>query len=304
MAEDKSEEKKDETKKEEEVLTLAQVHDKTVIELENEETKEGDDDGAKDDKDAAGDDDKGDKSDAEADKGGDKADAGKDDKADVGASVPDKSVEDSPVPAEPAVELDTDTTKKGPGKIPVKDSDGATHYFNDFDEIPEDFEPATYKEWGRAVQKFTDKGQSDRKEVADAEVKKVENEQATRIQAIKDDWAKDEKSLVDQKLISDDPKERQVVVEAVHAVMNAKLEKGKVVDFETAFEIYSANKGKEDDKAVVDKKNDDKKKRAGMVAGSGSGASASKPTGQGRTIEAPPSGLSLDDIHNSVLGSL
>jgi len=309
MATDKSEDKdKGEDKTEEEELTLAQVHEKTVIELENEESKEGDE---KD-----GDDKKDEDAGSDADKGDDAGDGGSDDEADGGKGDSDDASGSDDEPAKPvepkraedgdksAPELDTDTTKNAKGKVSVKDFEGKTHYFNDLEEVPDDFEPSSYKEWGRAVQKFTDSAQTSRKDAADAEVKKEDDERTARVQAIQADWDKDEKSLVDQKLIPSEPKERQAVVDAVHEVMRDKLSRGKVVDFETAFEIHSAKQDKDEDKAAIDKKNEDKKKRAGMVAGSGSGASAKPAGNQGRTIEAPPSGLTLDDMHASVVGSL
>jgi|GEM_PF-6241428 len=296
------EEKKDEAKKEEEVLTLAQVHDQTIAKLEHEGD---DDDSAKDDSDTGDKDAGADKDAADGDdKAGDEdeskdADAGE---APVGAAIPDKQLPaEKPEEDEPAPELNEDTTKKGPGKITVKDVDGGIHYFNNLDEVPDDFEPATYKHWGQVVQKFTEKSASDRVAQADAETKAEEAERSARIDAIKADWDKDIKILTDAKSLPSDETEKKVVTDAVFAIMNEKLAEGRVIDFATGYELHEGRKGKDTGAEAKAKVAEDKKKRGAMVSGAGTGGgAANKP----KIMEAPPSGLTLDDIHMSVLDSL
>lgn len=299
---DNTEDKKDESKEKEEVLdlTLDQVHENTIADLE----KEGEDDSAEDDKDsgdkdagadkdeADGDDKPADKGDPDKGTGQDGDDAGKADETDD-----DKTP--APTTPEPAPELDTDSTKAGEGKIAVKDFDDKVHYFNNLEEVPEDFEPKSYKEWGRFVQKATDKEQSDRTAAAEAEVQAEKAERNARLKSIKDDWDKDIKMLTDNKSLPEDVKERQPVIDAVFDVMNEKLARGKVIDFETGYEIYSSKQSKDGDKEKIDKANADKKKRGGMVASAGSGASA-----RPKVIEGPPPGVTLDQVHESVLNSL
>lgn len=296
-----------EDKKEVLDLTLDQVHEQAIQDLENEE-EGGDDDSAKDDKDSAGEDAGADKADDAKDKddaGTGDAGAGEDDdkKDDAdGAGAADKPrevVDDAKDKVEPAPELDTDSTKNATGKVAVKDFEDKTHYFNNLEEVPEDFEPKSYKEFGRFVQKMTDKEQSDRKAVEEAGLKAVQDERDARIKSIKDDWDRDIKTLTDNKTLPADEKERQPVIDAVFDVMNEKLARGKVIDFETGYEIYASKQSGDDKKDAADKSNADKKKRGAMVAGAGSGASA-KP----RMIEGPPAGTSLDDVHESVLRGL
>lgn len=301
MVDKDNEEVKDETKKEEVLdLTLDQVHEQTVHELENEE--EAEDDSASDNKDAgadktdSGDDDKDDGRTGDAGEGARK-DEDSNTKADEAGRTADDGETLTTHKVESATELDV--TKNAPGKVAVKGYDDKTYYFNDLDEVPEDFEPKSYKEFGRFVSKMTEKEASDRMAASEAEAKAIEDERTSRIQSIKDDWDRDIKSLTDNKTLPADEKERQPVIDAVFDVMNEKLARGKVIDFETGYEIYASKQGNDKKEEEINKSNEDKKKRGAMVAGAGTGASA-KP----RIIEGPPAGTSLDDVHEAVLNSL
>lgn len=295
-----------EEKKEEVLDSLDAVHERTVQELENEGEN---DDSAEDDtntadkdsgadSDAADDDSKGEDAEDDTKDGGE---TGDDDTKDASKDDDEVDEPEKQSKPEPAPELDTDTTKNVEGKIAVKDYEGSTHYFNNLDEVPEDFEPATYKEWGKAVQKFTDKEQTDRVTEQERQEKASEAESARRIASIKDAWSADEKKLVDSKALPSDAKDRKPIVDDVFVIMNEKLSDGKVIDFETGFELYQArqnkNAGGEKKKKVVE----DKKRRGGMVSGAGTGVNAEP---KSRVIEGPPAGVTLDDVHAQVLGSL
>lgn len=303
MAEAEDVKDQPEEKKEEVLDSLDAVHERVVADLENEDSEESDDDSAEDDdagsKDAGADkDDSAEDAEDDSDAGAaDEPDAPEDKPADDPVLPPD---EEKPAPEDkPAPELDTDSTKNAPGKIAVKDFEDKTHYFNNLDEVPEEFEPKSYKEWGRFVQKATDKEQSERKAAEEASVKAAADEKAARIKSIKDDWDKDIKTLTDNKTLPEDAKERQSAINGVFDVMNEKLARGKVIDFETGYEIYSSKKGADDKKEAADKTNKDKKKRGGMVVGAGS-----SPSVKTKIVEGPPPGITLDDVHEQVLNSL
>lgn len=295
---DKSEDKK------EEILPtdLSDVHDQTLRELE--ENPDLEDEEAGDDKeeiDAGGDKD-------EAEPKGDDSGAG-DDGGDEDNDEPVKpTAPEVPTPKapEPAAELDTDITKPGDTKVEVKDFDGKSFYFNNLDEIPDDFEPASYKVFAKAVSNLTIKSQQDAQRQA-SEAEEYERTQTEeRMQAIRAGWEKDINSLVDEKLLPKDEKERQDITDQVFHYMNSQLEKGRVLDFEPAFKAWSYEQERDERAGRVKKEQAEKKQRGARVvgAGSGSGATPNRSASQGRTIEAPPTGLSLDDIHSSVLGSL
>lgn len=296
---DESEEKKEELLVD---LSLDQVHEKVVADLEDDDSEEEDDENKEeaDDGDKEPDEEEDSGGDDDGDGAGERDDSIAESKTPEVPEVPDPKVPEPKTP-EPTPELDTDTTKDGPNKVAVKDYDDNTHYFNSLDEVPEDFEPRSYKEFARFVQSMTEKEQSDKKRAAEEAEAAAEAERSARIQSIKDEWDRDIKSLVEENRIPKDEKERQPVIDAVFDIMNKKLERGKVIDFETGFEIYSAQERSDAKKEVIKKSNEDKKKRGGMVVGAGSGSNASS---KSRVIEGPPAGVTLDDVHASVLNDL
>lgn len=293
--------------KEVESTDLNEIHDKVVADLleDNGDNEEDEDDSDKDgDADTKEVKDGDDDSDGEGD-----ADAGDDkpgdDKPDEDQN-PTPKEEPAPKAPEPAAELDTDTKKAGKDKIAVKSYEGETLYFNSLEEVPDDFEPASYKEWGKAVQKFTEKEQAERVIAQDEAVRKQKEENDARVKEIKDGWQKDIDQLVADKLMPEDKKERDEISKEVFALMDAELLKGRILDFAPAFEIYQYRNGSKERDEKIKKQNDEKKKRGSRVQGSGTGGGqgSNKQSTAGRTIEAPPSGLSLDDIHSHTLGSL
>lgn len=205
------------------------------------------------------------------------------------------------------VEPDTDTSKPGKDKVAIKDYNGTQFYFNNLDEVPDDFEPQSYKTWARAVQQFSDKAIEERKAESERAAREAELENTVRVERIKKGWQDDIAQLDKDKALPTEQKDRQTTIDAVFSLMNEELAKGRILDFAPAFEIYQFRNGKDEAKERADQQAQEKKDRGSRVQGAGSGSNSSgnvRSNAAGRIVEAPPSGVSLDDIHSSVLGSL
>jgi hypothetical protein len=217
-------------------------------------------------------------------------------------------VEESKV--ESAAQLDTDITKPGAGKVAVKDADGTTFYFNNSDEIPEDFEPASYKALTKATIELYKKETTDEANASTAEADRLEAERTAENQrqadAMQAAWEVDTKALVDQGLFPKDAKKLVEAQDEVYNYIDSEMKKGNII---TSF--MQAYKGLQFDKEQVakaeqQKKIDQAKKNRGGIVQSGSGGSSGD-TGsstRGRVITAPPSGVSLDAVHNRAIEQL
>lgn len=321
-----NEEKKDDTEKKDEeeqtkvLESLDDVHEQAIAELENESQEDDeDDDSTEDDKDAEEKDTESDNDDGDDDNDADDKEEDIEDgdtRDDAEGDVDDDDQSDSASRAETdtdaeddksAAELDTDVTKPGKGKVSVKAYDGTTYHFNNWDEVPDDFEPASYKEMGRFTHSMNEKLRSDQQAEAEAQERAARREREARIAKVKESWEKDIKHLTDDKVLPTDKKERKQVIDGVYKLMEDELQKGRALDFAPAYEIYAYRNQLDGKKERVKKEQSDKKKRAGKVMGAGSGAGGAgrnKQSGGGKVYDAPPSGVSLDDVHSSVLGSL
>jgi hypothetical protein len=200
----------------------------------------------------------------------------------------------TPAPSEAA-------TSSAPTQLPpvkVKSYDGKVHEFHSLDEIPEDFEPSSYKEFARFTQEMMKKEAKEEALAQEAKVTADKQARQGRIDEIKKAWDEDIASL-DDKL----PKEkdlRQETIDGVFELMNKELSNGRVIDFAPAYEIYQFRKSQDDKQEEIKKTVADKKTRGAMIQGQGPGGVASKP----KIIEGPPQGTSLDDVHEHVLNSL
>jgi hypothetical protein len=194
----------------------------------------------------------------------------------------------------PKEDIKADDTPPAPQKISVKDSDGKTHEFASLDEVPDDFEPETYKSWGIFVADMAVLEKNRQDDLKSVEELNAKTEREASIKAMQDGW---DKEIAELKIEKDK-------ADKVFALMGEELEAGRRIDsFTHAYEIYEY-RHREDE--VEKKKQEEvvaKKKAGSKVMGSGSGV-ATDPKTQGRTIEAPPRGVSLDDVHAKVLGSL
>lgn len=205
--------------------------------------------------------------------------------------------EPAPVPAPEPAPVNTDSTTPGENKIAVRGFDGKTYYFNDLKEVPDDFEPASYKAWGMAVQEFTDKAANDKahaqadKDLAEQNAAKERQDETAK--AIQTSWDTDIKTLTDTKVLPTDQKAREAAVAETYQYIADQLEKGVVID-----NFTSAYKSIQYDKMVAkqaedQKKLDDAKKKNGGMVQPGGAPEAPK----GRMVEAPPAGVGLDAVH-------
>lgn len=299
--------------------SLDQVHqlNQAHVEAEDDAAAEEAGDDAGDDAGAAGDED-----DAGAgdDAGDDDAGAGDDDAGAGADDTPPAPVVPEPVtppatPPETPAAPDTDITKNGDGKVAIKDADGNTFYFNNLDEVPEDFEPASYKSLMVGTKALLVKEQNDDQAAKDA---KVSEEQAAHLKATEDmqnGWEADATSMVRAGTLPNEPKKLEAVKNKVYDYIESELQtyqktNGAEGSIQTSFSTAYKNMMYDEQQAANATKqqeiNDAKKKRGGIVQG-GSGADAAPPTaprGGGRIIEAPPSGVGLDAVHAKATSQL
>jgi hypothetical protein len=274
-----------------EVITptdLEEVHAKAVEDIDKEVT---DDDADKSEE----------VSDAKDEEPNDEPDT-KDEEADDKADEP-KPEPKVEVPTSPEEEPDiVSAVQEKIPKIKVKDSEGKEHEFASTDEIPDDFEPETYKAFAVATSKLAQREIAVEREVKKAQTEKIDKERNERIEKIKEQWDVDLKALVKSGDIPKDEAEQKPVVDGVYKIMQDEMTAGRPVNsFTQAFEIYSYRQSLEDKKKSQEKINDEKKKRGAMIL---PGGSANPGKAKTKVFEAPPSGVSLDQVHEKVLGSL
>jgi len=293
--------KKDEEDKDEQPVAtptdLDAIHEKTILDLEAEGQAANKDDEEEEVKDV-----KPSEDDEEEDDEGDEAEV-KD------AIIKDKADKDQEVEAEERKkqeESDAEELKpKDIPKVKVKDYDGNVHEFETIDEIPDDFEPSSYKEYGKAIRDLTNRENEVRADQQRIETAKETKERNDRIDRIQAQWNKEIEALVKQGKIAKDEEEKQDMVNEVYKTMTAEMKEGRSVDsFLQAFEITQYRKSAEDKTKRKEELVKQKKARGGKVMSSGGAAPSGQSGVGGKTFEAPPSGVSLDDVHARVLGSL
>jgi len=287
-------------------LTPEEVHDKTIHDLENEEVKK---DGAEDEDNQDDQDDTKGKEDEDKDGSGDDAgdDAGDDDDDKGDGSEDDQDDEDAssapkPSPKSKTPEIDTDTSNNVEGKVAIKDSEGNTAYFNSLEEVPDDFEPASYKELMRSVSLLNKKEAKDEAVAQEAELEAVNKKSQEDIDAVIKSWDADVAVLTKAGILSDDDALREVEVADTYAYIGKKLSDGISMDsFAEAHKAMKFDQLQEATAADKKKKSDNKKKQGSMVMGGG-GATSGKKEGGSREIEAPPPGIGLDAVHAKYSG--
>lgn len=201
----------------------------------------------------------------------------------------DKVPETAPPEAQPTPELDTEITKPGKNKVAIKNFEGKTYYFNNTDEIPDDFEPANYKSLMVGTKALMRKEDQDTADAVKAEEDAQKAEVKANADAMQKQWDADIKEL---KLDKDQENE-------VYDYMTAELKNGVALNnFKTAYKAMLYDKG-EQDRADGDKDLADRKKARGARVQPG-GTNTNKPISK----IAPPQGLSLDQVHARVLRDL
>lgn len=292
--------------------TLDQVHAVSRLEVETEDEgneddsdPENDGDGADSGDPGAGDDDSGD--DGASDDGDpgdgadDDADTGDGDDGDGQTPAP---VTPEPVKTEPTPELNLDINKDAPGKVSIRDSEGNTLYFNNLDEVPDSFEPLSYKEMMKGVTRLADKAASDAKNISDAQEAAEAEERATATKALEISWETDAKALTDSGLLPKGEKNEEAK-EEVYDYIESEMGKGNIItSFKQAYKSMMYDK-QEADKVSRQKKIDDtKKKRSDLIQGGSGGGEIQKGQRGNKIIEAPPQGAGLDAVHARAINSL
>lgn len=279
----------EETKEEEKIIpSLDQVHELAVEELDkqqDEETEKDDTDTSKDTEESSN-------------------DNKEDEKVDE-----DKPEEEPKAPeSAPEVKKEADTVQAEQEVIPkvkIKDSDGKVHEFETADDIPDDFEPASYREFAIGTSKLAQREIAVADDKRKTEEKKAEDERLDGINKIKEGWYKDIATLKTAGTLPKEDDKSQPVVDGVFRLMQEELNAGRSINtFAQAFEIYQFRESKKDDGEKQKKINDEKKNRGAKVFSGGAGNPGPTPNKQGKVFEAPPSGISLEQVHERALSGL
>lgn len=218
-----------------------------------------------------------------------------------------KPEEDAPVqvPEEPKEEpVVVPPIEEEPEKVSIKDSDGKIQEFASIKDIPDDFEPFSYKEFAVGINKLTELGLEQKQSAKQKAEEDAKAERDARIDKIKEGWQKDQDALIKQGLIPAEEEKNQPIIDGVFTVMQEEMNNnGTTLGFKTAYEIYAHRESLKVKDEEIKAKNDEKKRRGAFVQPGGS-TTPSAPSKKGKVFEAPPTGMSLDQVHENVLGSL
>lgn len=206
-------------------------------------------------------------------------------KNDISPNAPDEFEVDEDLPELPVVK--------------VRDSDGKQHEFTTFDDVPDDFEPFSYKDQALMSAGLTRNELKRDQDVRDLESKKAKADEDRRIKEVQDRWDQEIADLVEEGAFKADDKE---TIGGVYAYMGKKAEEGKVFDsFEHAYIKYSKEEGLDKTKETKKQEGADKRAKGAMVAGGGKPAAPQvSPTGN-RVFDAPTAGTTLDQVHSKYL---
>jgi len=286
-------------------VDLDRVHEQTVNELEAETAHANEEDESKDD-DSVTPENEQDDSGNDAGKP-DNDEAGEGEEGDDTTTVPPEvapTVEapqpkvETPAPVVEPV-LDTDITKNGNGKIGIKDSEGNQYYFNNMDELPDDFEPESYKAFGVFNSQMAVKAQSDARVAEEQRARKDAETQQAEIDEVTQRWDKEIEVLTKGGVLPTDEKEREAEVGDTYAYIAKNLSDGVVIDSFAAANKAMKFDREQEAKAKANKaKAEATKKRGSMVMGGGGGT----PSGTKKETEPLPAGTSLDAVHAKYSG--
>lgn len=278
--------------------SLDQVHAASQAKIEDEDLAAGDDDGDDTpDDDTTGDDVVGDDATPDDD------DVTEDPDEDV-VEDPAPIVPEPVAPVEDAVEPNEDITKPGEGKVAIKDSEGTVFYFNSLEEVPDSFEPLSYKALMVGTRALLKKEDADEAVAQKVEADRVVAARQKEADDLEKAWEDEATTLVRSGDLPNEPKKLEAAKEEVYQYIEDEMKKGNII---TSFS--QAYKGLQFDKIKTEKiekqkvLNDAKKKRGAIVqGGSPSGDGANHRTT--KVIEAPPQGVGLDAVHNRAIQSL
>ena len=199
-------------------------------------------------------------------------------------------------------ELDTDITKNVEGKIAIKNSDGEMNYFNNLEEAPDDFEPASYKDFLRFSADMTRKQMEDealRKQYEDAI---TQSELKKETDATIEKWDQEINVLKDSGVLPEDETERQDMINETYEFMSQKIREGVLIEsFSSAFKEMQYDRlknGKQEEKQEERQKvNTEKKERGSRIMGG-----SNPPASNNKAFEPLPAGLTLDQVHAKYSG--
>jgi hypothetical protein len=198
--------------------------------------------------------------------------------------------EEEPIVIPPEPELDTDITKPGDGKIGIKNSDGEMNYFNNLDEVPDDFEPASYKEYSKFNVDMSRKMIEDERYAKEREIAINQKAQQEEIDAVTAAWDKDIDVLTRGGILPEDEAARTAEINDVYAYISQKISEGVIVD-----SFAEAHKAMMYDKMKAEKIKTTKAKGSTVMGGS------AVPSGK-KDIEPLPAGITLDQVHQKYSG--
>lgn len=287
--------------------TLDQVHQINQAKVEEEDAKN--EDNADDSKDKADDTAGDDDSNVDDTSDTDDSTDGDDEATDTPPETPSVDKPETPAPTEPAAQLDSDTSKPGEGKIAIKDAEGKTSYFNSRDEMPEDFEPASYKALMDAAAQFAKKETADEQAAAEAKVKAEADaevaEAKKRTDALQVEWDKDATDLTSIGFLPKDPKKNEAAKNEVYDYIEKELKDGNIItSFKQAYKSMMYDKEQAKSEEAQKKIDQTKKDRGAMVQGGNGPGTASSGSTRGKVIEAPPQGVGLDAVHARAIEQL
>lgn len=249
--------------------------------------------------------------------GADSDDTAEDDKDESVSDDGDAEDDSQEEPVEPVVdepagdtapkttESNSDITKPGEGKVAIKDAEGNTLYFNNLEEVPDDFEPASYKTLMAGTKALLQKEQDDAAatKVAESDAVTAAHKKAT--DDMQASWEADASKLVQSGVLPNEPKKLEAAKNEVYNYIESELKNGNIItSFNQAYKALQYDK--QQAKAVEDQKEVDraKKERGGVVQPGSGGNSSGSPAPRSKIIEAPPSGVGLDAVHARALSQL
>lgn len=207
--------------------------------------------------------------------------------------------------AESTTELDEDITQKGKDKVAVKDINGTTFYFNNLSQVPKDFEPVSYAEMMVATGQLIRKEDRDIKAAEDAQTRAQQEAHAEATTKLQEAWEIDAGKLVNAGALPKDPTKLEAAKAEVYDYIEKEMKDGNIItSFTQAFKGLQYDKQQEAQAKKQKDLNDAKKKRGSIVQGGGGGGDTDGPSRRTKVIEAPPSGVGLDRIHQRALESL
>ena len=200
-------------------------------------------------------------------------------------------------------ELNEDITTKGEGKVAIRDNEGNTLYFNSLDEVPDTFEPLSYKELMKGVSALNRKEDLDAKLAIDEQAAHETREAKERSDALQKSWENDAKKLTKEGFLPKGDK-NEAALNEVYDYMEQEMKQGNIItSFTQAYKSLQYDKQAAEQKQKQKDVNDAKKQRGGIVQG-GSGGDVHQSAQKGKVFEAPPSGTSLDAVHRRALGQM